>query len=485
MALTATGDGLTAAHRQLQTAVGIAAVAQAIRLWKLLDPSAIDATAPSWLAAMVDSIQGSRLASATLAASYLEAFRTAEVGDQFPPVFAAPAPVQQLQTSMLVTGPYSLKSAIGRGVPYLQAVDSALTNVTGAAMRHTMNAGRETVLATITAEGRGGGWRRVVAGDACDFCKMLASRGAVYGELGGDFASHDHCSCSVEPEYGGPGHNVQEVFTPSSRPSTPESRAAVKRWVAANSPAGTTLRADPIVVTAPGAKVTVAERFTMTPANRRRFGATVDRVNGLHDGIDNGLGPTSIEYGGKTRNLGGTFTPHQPVPLSAKNPAPVHTPIRSGSAEDYFAAYDAEHRVPTSAVIKVNDKGDGTEAFSLLHEMGHSFDYIEGKVPGNGSWASEGTGDAMSALMSAAHRTDTIRNTARYSDEFRRYYTSEKEIWARAYAQWAARRLGGPEAAALRQMQSFHIGYQWTSDENMMLRPFVEDALKERGLLPP
>jgi hypothetical protein len=36
---------------------------------------------------------------------------------------------------------------------------------------------------------------------ACDFCEMLADRGAVYGEASADFEAHDHCSCSAEPVF--------------------------------------------------------------------------------------------------------------------------------------------------------------------------------------------------------------------------------------------------------------------------------------------
>jgi hypothetical protein len=54
------------------------------------------------------------------------------------------------------------------------------------------------------------GWRRVASATACDFCVMLASRGAVYStEESASFEAHAPdelgrggvCSCSVEPVY--------------------------------------------------------------------------------------------------------------------------------------------------------------------------------------------------------------------------------------------------------------------------------------------
>jgi hypothetical protein len=41
----------------------------------------------------------------------------------------------------------------------------------------------------------------VTSGNACDFCSMLADRGAVYGEASAEFEAHDHCSCSAQPVY--------------------------------------------------------------------------------------------------------------------------------------------------------------------------------------------------------------------------------------------------------------------------------------------
>ena len=43
------------------------------------------------------------------------------------------------------------------------------------------------------------GYRRVTSGNACAFCSMLASRGAVYSQRGASFEAHDGCSCSPEP----------------------------------------------------------------------------------------------------------------------------------------------------------------------------------------------------------------------------------------------------------------------------------------------
>jgi hypothetical protein len=41
----------------------------------------------------------------------------------------------------------------------------------------------------------------VTSGSACEFCSMLARRGAVYGAESVSFHAHDACGCSAEPVF--------------------------------------------------------------------------------------------------------------------------------------------------------------------------------------------------------------------------------------------------------------------------------------------
>lgn len=62
------------------------------------------------------------------------------------------------------------------------------------ASRHVRSADREMTTYTATKNGRK--WARRTNGEACAFCAVLASRGAVYGVK--YFQAHNHCDCSAE-----------------------------------------------------------------------------------------------------------------------------------------------------------------------------------------------------------------------------------------------------------------------------------------------
>lgn len=173
------------------------------RLWRLLDPADLDGTFGDWLAVVEPLIQANRQTSAAMTAAYLTASRTLELGpdSQFVPMLAGPGDPAAIRTSMLVTGPVSIKTALARTARLSAAVDIAQSRSSAAAMRHVLNGGRETLAATVRADPRAAGYRRVTSGKACKFCSMLAGRGAVYGVDSVEFQAHDGCSCSGEPVY--------------------------------------------------------------------------------------------------------------------------------------------------------------------------------------------------------------------------------------------------------------------------------------------
>lgn len=205
MAAVTAARRLTEAHRVAQARLGAQTILSMRRIWPLLDIENLDATFDQWLATAEPLIQAQRSTSATLAANYTTAFRTLELGVEAGSVTAALAPPVEtalVQTSLLVTGPYRLRSALGRGVPLATAVSNAEASAAAAAMRHVLNGGRDTIIGTVDEDRRALGWSRVTSGRACAFCAMLASRGAAYkGEGTADFKPHDHCSCVPEPIY--------------------------------------------------------------------------------------------------------------------------------------------------------------------------------------------------------------------------------------------------------------------------------------------
>lgn len=205
MAATREAARLTEAHRLAQSRLGVATIRRMLVLWPLLDLENLDVTFERWLRAATPVVQAQRGRSSTLAANYLATFRALELGVKVPPaspVLAAPAPTRALARSLLVTGPLSVKRNMTRGIPLAKANELALAASSRAAMRHVLNGGRETILATTAKDRRSSGrYARVTSAKACAFCDLLASRGAVYSADTADFAAHDGCSCSAEPEY--------------------------------------------------------------------------------------------------------------------------------------------------------------------------------------------------------------------------------------------------------------------------------------------
>jgi len=218
VAITAAGAALTRQHRRTQATIATVTSRRLTALWRLLDPNDLDATSPGWVTASTDVVRGGYALSARAASAYYTAFRAAEVGAA--PVAAAAPPAARLnvdavRTSLIVTGPVSVKSGTKQRRPLEQTVANALVRVLGAGQRHTLAGGRDTIQDGIATDPVVIGYARVLGGEGCAFCVMLASRGATYisggsasssfqasGEDVTGYEVHDHCQCSVEPIMG-------------------------------------------------------------------------------------------------------------------------------------------------------------------------------------------------------------------------------------------------------------------------------------------
>lgn len=150
-----------------------------------------------------------------LAASALEAGVLAATG--IPP---AVLDVAQLATALRVSGPVAFKRNVARTGDPLVAGRVMTQMLTGSSQRLSMLGARATVNSAIDAGANQiVGYRRVTAAGACDFCTMLAGRGAVFrsaesaatvvgrgGRPRGNRAVgrpfHDNCRCVIEPIYG-------------------------------------------------------------------------------------------------------------------------------------------------------------------------------------------------------------------------------------------------------------------------------------------
>lgn len=221
MAITDAGLRLTEAHRLAQLQLGARTIERVRSAWPILTADGIRAqTIARWLDTVEPIVHVGRRTSSELAARYVTAFRAAELGaaDRFVPTLAGAIEPAQVRASLVATGPAGVRSKMAAGKSLVRAMTEAEVQSAAAAMRHTVNAGRETVLATVERDPKAQGWARVVGGDPCAFCSMLASRGPVYKGSSVNFRSHDHCLCGAEPVYS------REAAWP------PGSRKALAQW---------------------------------------------------------------------------------------------------------------------------------------------------------------------------------------------------------------------------------------------------------------
>lgn len=127
--------------------------------------------------------------------------RTARINIDIPDIDWGPSD-RAAKVSLEVTGPVGQKSKAKRGKPLQVARDESFVQASGAAARHVLTGGRQSLLTLLDDDPQAVGWFRVTDGDPCAFCALLASRGPVYkSETTAGFQAHDHCACTAEPAY--------------------------------------------------------------------------------------------------------------------------------------------------------------------------------------------------------------------------------------------------------------------------------------------
>jgi hypothetical protein len=190
---------LTVMHRRQQLALRKATIAQMEKLWPALDWADLDRTYPGFAAEVAALVSKNRSVSSGLAAAYLRAFRVASGLSGDVRIVVPPMPPEQFKIALRVTSLVAAKKSAALLVPAEVAMTNALTQASGSMARLVLNGGRETVTETIRNDTDAVGWRRVLGGGGCDFCKLLAGR--VYPRDNADFDAHDRCGCSSEPVY--------------------------------------------------------------------------------------------------------------------------------------------------------------------------------------------------------------------------------------------------------------------------------------------
>ena len=156
------------------------------------DPSAAVAAMESFLPDLVATYGD---VAGTVAADWYDKLRDeAGVRGTYRAMLADGAPAEQVAASA--------RWAVG---PLFTDADAAATldRLGGAVQRLVQHGGRATLARNIDADPSGPRWARVPGGtDVCAWCRMLASRGAVYlseRSAGGMDRWHDDCNCQPAP----------------------------------------------------------------------------------------------------------------------------------------------------------------------------------------------------------------------------------------------------------------------------------------------
>ena len=231
----ATLDELTRSYRKQTLNLRAATLRDLQRLWPALDIRRVDDTFPTWLVAAVAVIRRDRTRAAGLASAYLRAYWLGSgVPGEAVVKLAQPASLEQLETSLRVTAKIAVKKGAAAGYSPEKVAQNAFVQTSGAATRHVLDGGRDTIRDSLTADPQGTGWQRITSG-GCPFCRMLADRGAVYAPDTADFGAHDHCACSAQPVYGGDPRKVKS-YVPSQRQASDADKARLRAYLRAHHP---------------------------------------------------------------------------------------------------------------------------------------------------------------------------------------------------------------------------------------------------------
>lgn len=190
---------------------------------RLINPNRLQATVPTWIEAVLAVIARYSDVSATLAADFYDGERDAAgVPGTFTVPLADPPPDEQVTASLRwSTKDLWLRDEAGATVAQLEPLDvrleAAMAKADGVTQRLALDSGRATLREAVKRDPQAVAYARAAALGGCSFCKLLASRGAVYAtaETAGREADerftgdasvakfHNNCHCAITPVFRG------------------------------------------------------------------------------------------------------------------------------------------------------------------------------------------------------------------------------------------------------------------------------------------
>ena len=166
-----------------------------------VDPQDVAGTWPMASAAVLASLTASQDTAATLVADDMAAQLARVVGfdpgmDWTPVAKTAVRPPADLAADLAVT-PKATAARRAAGMTPEDALAPSLAHVRGLAGSLAHETARQATAAVTSSSPAWEGWRWVPEAGACPWCRMQASRGAVFTEA---TAVHSHTSCKCEPK---------------------------------------------------------------------------------------------------------------------------------------------------------------------------------------------------------------------------------------------------------------------------------------------
>lgn len=203
MARTAEGEQLTAQHQQAQLAIRAQALRDYLSLWPIWQGD--DESFTLLIAATLPLLRFYHRTSAAVAVGYFDAFRRAErASGNGRGIIANALDEAKAAEALRITGQAMTRKALRAGQPPEIAMRTALVRTSGTVTRQVLTGSRDTLVRSTGEDRQAVAWARVTDADPCVFCRVLASRGAVYrGEETAEFQAHDACACGAEPHYEG------------------------------------------------------------------------------------------------------------------------------------------------------------------------------------------------------------------------------------------------------------------------------------------
>lgn len=177
-----------------QAAIGAAAVEQVRKAFALLDPENVDGTVRLFRLAVEAIVQRFGKASVAAAWTHYRQERVAAGVTTAPPKPPTPEPIPADVVDTVVNEAVTEALAVDEA----EALDTLDAEVEQLVLDH----GRQAAMSAVARDDAARGWARIPEPDACSFCAMLATRGAVYRTRGtANFSPHLHCRCHVQPVF--------------------------------------------------------------------------------------------------------------------------------------------------------------------------------------------------------------------------------------------------------------------------------------------